>query len=56
MSGPFEEHHLLEAQLYLKEYYSTQNLEKSQKDEIIADIAIFIRDQNEGIDADLLLE
>lgn len=56
MSGPFEEHHLLEAQLYLKEYYSTQNLEKSQKDEIIGDIAIFIRDQNEGIDADLLLE
>ena len=56
MAGPFEEHHLLEAQLYLKEYYSTHNLQKSQKDEIIGDIAIFIRDQNEGIDADLLLE
>lgn len=56
LAGPFEEHHLLESQLYLKEYYSDLKKERGQKDEIIGDIAVFIREQNDGIDADLLLE
>ncbi len=56
LTGPFEEHHLLESQLYLKEYYSELRKERSQRDEIIADIAIFIQEQNDGIDADLLIE
>lgn len=56
LEGPFEEHHLLESQLYLKEYYSEHRKERSQKDEIIAEIAVFIQEQNEGIDADLLIE
>ena len=56
MLGPFEEHQLLEAQLYLKEYHSNRINESKQKNEIISDIAMFIKDQNEGVDADLLLE
>ena len=56
LTGPFEEHHLLESQLYLKEYYADHRKERDQKDEIIAEIAMFIRQQNEGIDADLLIE
>ena len=56
MLGPFEEHHLLEAQLYLKDYHSNRIKESDQKNEIISDIATFIKDQNEGVDADLLLE
>jgi len=56
MMGPFEEHYLLEAQLYLKEYHSNRINESKQKNEIISDIALFIKDQNEGVDADLLLE
>ena len=56
MQGPFEEHDLLEAQLYLKEYHSNRINESDQKNEIISDIATFIKDQNEGVDSDLLLE
>jgi len=47
---------LLEAQLYLKDYHSNRTKESDQKNEIISDIATFIKDQNEGVDADLLLE
>jgi hypothetical protein len=56
LMGPFEEHHLLESQLYLKEYFSEPRKQRSQKDEIIAEIAVFIQEQNDGIDADLLIE
>ena len=56
LAGPFEEHHLLEAQLYIKEYFSNLKRERDQKDEIIAEVAFFIKEQNEGIDADLLLD
>lgn len=56
MLGPFQEHNLLEAQLYLQEYHSNRINESNQKNEIISDIATFIRDQNDGVDADLLLD
>ena len=56
MLGPFQEHDLLEAQLYLKEYHSNRTNESEQKNKIISDVAMFIKDQNEGVDADLLLE
>lgn len=57
MSGPFAENQLLEAQLYLKEYVENISRENDQrKVEIISDIALFVKDQNEGIDADLLLD
>lgn len=56
MPGPFEEHHLLEAQLYLKDYFNNRNQEETQKNQIISEIAIFIKSQNESVDADLLFD
>ncbi|MEY4658262.1 MAG: hypothetical protein RJB36_28 [Bacteroidota bacterium] len=56
MQGPFEEHHLLESQLLLKEYVEESKQEDEQKRQIMSDIAWFIKEQNEGIDADLLME
>ncbi len=56
MAGPFEEHELLEAQLYLKEYLAKKAHESEQKNRILSDIALFIKEQNEGVDADLLME
>jgi hypothetical protein len=56
LSGPFEEHQLLEAQLYLKDYAEDLEEKEDRKHQIISEIALFIKDQNEGIDADLLLE
>jgi len=56
LSGPFEEHQLLEAQLYLKDYAENLDGREDRKHQIISEIALFIRDQNEGIDADLLLD
>ena len=56
MTGPFQEHDLLEAQLFLKEYHLERKEASDQKNEIISEIALFIKDQNDGIDADLLIE
>ncbi len=56
LSGPFEEHQLLESQLYLKEYLESTAPKEERKNAIISDIAYFIKEQNEGIDADLLLD
>ena len=56
LSGPFEEHKLLEAQLYLKDYAEDLSEKEPKKHQIISEIALFIKDQNEGIDADLLLD
>ena len=56
LSGPFEEHQLLEAQLYLKDYAEDLEEKEDRKHQIISEIALFIKDQNEGIDADLLLD
>ena len=56
LSGPFEEHQLLESQLYLKDYAEDLEEKEDRKHQIISEIALFIKDQNEGIDADLLLE
>jgi len=56
LSGPFEEHQLLEAQLYLKDYAEDSEEKEDRKHQIISEIALFIKDQNEGIDADLLLD
>jgi len=56
LSGPFEEHQLLEAQLYLKDYAEDLTEKEPKKHQIISEITLFIKDQNEGIDADLLLD
>ena len=56
MPGPFEEHQLLESQLYLKDYLDNRNEGETQKNHFVSEIALYIKEQNEGIDADLLFE
>jgi hypothetical protein len=57
LEGPFEEHHLLEAQLHLREYAQSDRAhEEDRKTNIISEIAMFIQEQNDGIDADLMLD
>jgi hypothetical protein len=56
MPGPFSESQLLEAQLHLKEYVEKNEQSDERKSQILSEIAVFIKDQNEGIDADLLFD
>lgn len=56
MPGPFEESWLLEAQLFLKEYHQSSTLKEEKKTQIISEIARFVKAQNEGVDADLIME
>jgi hypothetical protein len=56
MQGPFAEQELLESQLLLKEYVEETTNEDEQKRHIMSEIAWFIKEQNDGIDADLLIE
>ncbi len=56
MPGPFSESQLLEAQLHLKEYIQNKGETDERKNQILSEIALFIKDQNEGIDADLLFD
>lgn len=56
MAGPFEESQLLESQLLLKEYIEERAPQSDQKAQIMSEIAFFIKEQNEGIDADLLID
>lgn len=57
LEGPFEEHHLLEAQLHLREYAQSDRAhEEDRKTNIVSEIAMFIQEQNDGIDADLMLD
>jgi hypothetical protein len=44
LEGPFEEGHLLESQLYLKEYLEISKGKNEHVDELISDIAILIKD------------
>ena len=50
------EHQLLESQLYLKDYLDNRNESETQKNHFVSEIALYIKEQNEGIDADLLFE
>ncbi|MEN9699556.1 MAG: hypothetical protein RLZZ301_754 [Bacteroidota bacterium] len=56
MQGPFDESSLLEAQLLLKEYLEEKTPQQDQKAQVMSEIAYFIKEQNEGVDADLLLD
>ena len=51
MSGPFDE-----SQLLLKEYIEERAPQSDQKAQIMGEIAWFVKEQNEGIDADLLID
>ena len=57
LKGPFEEHQLLEAQLHLREYISSdRTMEDDQKTTIISEIALFVKEQNERDDTDMLFD
>ncbi len=56
MLGPFSESQLLEAQLHLKEFAENKVKTDERKNQILSEIALFIKDQNEGVDADLLFD
>jgi hypothetical protein len=56
MSGPFDESQLLESQLLLKEYIEERAPQTDQKTQIMSEIAWFVKEQNDGIDADLLID
>ena len=57
LKGPFEEHQLLESQLHLREYISSdRTMEDDQKTTIISEIALFIREQEEEDESDLPME
>jgi hypothetical protein len=56
MSGPFDESQLLESQLLLKEYVEERAPQTDQKAQIMSEIAWFVKEQNDGIDADLLID
>lgn len=43
LEGPFEERHILECQLHLKEYIESNNAVDKQKSEIMSDIATLIK-------------
>lgn len=52
LSGPFQENQTLEAQLYMKEYLETEMKKVEQRDEIISDIAVLIKDFDRAIQDD----
>lgn len=52
LEGPFQENQTLESQLYLKEYLETEMKKDKQRDEIISDIAIMIKDFDRAIQDD----
>ncbi|MEY4605171.1 MAG: hypothetical protein RIT43_2463 [Bacteroidota bacterium] len=53
MEGPFEERHILEAQLFLKEYLEDASPKDPQKAAIMSEIALFLKDAGEVEDDDL---
>jgi len=44
MEGPFEERHILEGQLHLKDYLEDTAPKESQKAKIMSEIALFLKD------------
>lgn len=54
LEGPFEERHILESQLHLKEYLEDQSPKDPQKAQIMSEIALILKDfdqmDDDGID------
>lgn len=50
MEGPFEERHVLESQLFLRDYIESKEPKDPQKQHIMSEIAIFIKDLNDRDD------
>ena len=53
MEGPFQERHLLEAQLHLKDYLENQEPKDEQKAKIMSEIALLLKDLTTEDDFDL---
>ncbi len=49
LEGPFEERHILEAQLFLKEYLESTEPKEEQKAKLISEIALLLRDWDQNI-------
>ena len=49
LEGPFDESQTLESQLYLKEYLETEKGKEKQRDEMVSDIAVLIKDFDRAI-------
>lgn len=49
LEGPFQEAQVLESQLYLKEFLETEMGKSEQKDQIISDIAVLLKDFDRAI-------
>ena len=52
LDGPFEERHILESQLFLKEYLEDESPKDPQKAKLISEIALLLQDWDRGIDAE----
>jgi hypothetical protein len=50
MEGPFQEQHILEAQLHLKDYIEDDAPKDPQRSHILSEIAVMIKDFDLGID------
>ncbi len=53
MEGPFEERHILEAQLHLKDYLEDTAPKESQKAKIMSEIALWLKDLSDLDDEDI---
>ncbi|MEJ6797749.1 MAG: hypothetical protein QNK75_01820 [Crocinitomicaceae bacterium] len=49
LEGPFEESQTLESQLYLKEYLEAEKGKDKQRDQMVSDIAVLIKDFDRSI-------
>jgi len=52
LDGPFEESAILESQLHLKEYLEGMHPKDGQKDQLISEIALLLKDMDRSVDAD----
>jgi hypothetical protein len=52
LEGPFEESAILESQLHLKEYMEGIHPKDAQKDHLISEIALLLKDMDRSVDAD----
>lgn len=52
LEGPFEETQILESQLYLKEFLETERGKNEQKDEMMSEIAILLKDFDRALDTE----
>jgi Mg/Co/Ni transporter MgtE len=53
LEGPFEERHILESQLHLKDYLEDTAPKDPQKAQIMSEIALIVKDFNESDDDDI---